>query len=70
MNTKTLKKIGIEALMGFILWTIILTPYMLFVTKMTVEQYITWLAMEVVMVPPIAIFVVNITNRVVRRFIK
>jgi hypothetical protein len=34
------------------------------------EQYITWLAMEVVMVPPIAIFVVNITNRVVRRFIK
>ena len=57
----------IEALMGFILWTIFLTPYVLGVTRMSWEQYQSWLLMQAILVPLIAILVVKITNKVTKK---
>ena len=59
MNLKTL---FIEAILGFVLWTLFLTPYVLLVTSMSLNQYLSWLLMEAILVPPIAVFVVRITN--------
>ena len=65
-----LKKFAIEALLGFILWTLFLTPYMWFIVKTTIEQYTSWLMMQAVIVPLIAIIVVNITNKIVGKLAK
>ena len=52
-----------EAGTGFVLWTIFLTPYMILVTRVSSGQYISWLVMQAVFVPPIAVLVHRITNR-------
>lgn len=62
-----LKKVVFEALIGFVLWTAILTPYVLFVTQMTFNQYLSWLLMQAIIVPPVAVVVLRITNRFTRR---
>jgi len=67
ITKKTLVKFAIEAFCGFVLWTLALTPYMIMVTKVTFEQYISWVIMEAVLVPPIAIIVVNATNWIVKK---
>jgi len=59
-----MKKILLEAFLGFVLWTGILTPYVVFITQMTLEQYLSWLLMQAVIVPPVAIIVLRITNYV------
>lgn len=51
-----------EAIMGFFLWTGFLSPYMIFVTGMTEQQYISWLIMQGFIVPPISVIVFRITN--------
>lgn len=63
----TIKKFAIEALCGFVLWTGFLTPYMLLVVGVSADQYVSWLVMQGLLVPPLAIPVVNITNWVVRK---
>lgn len=67
---KKVTKFFIEAACGFVLWTAFLTPYMLFVVKVTSSQYLSWLVMQLVIVPPVAVPVVNITNWVVKRLTK
>ena len=63
MNLKKVKSYLKEAVLGFVLWTIFLTPYMILVTKVSSDQYIAWLVMQAVLVPPIAVLVYRITNR-------
>lgn len=58
----TVKKFALEAFIGFVLWTLFLTPYMWFIVKTTIDQYLNWLVMEALLVPPIAIVVINATN--------
>ena len=58
----------LEALCGFVLWTLFLTPYMIWIVNVTPEQYGAWLLMQCILVPPVAIPVVNITNWMVKRF--
>jgi len=53
----------IEAGLGFVLWTGMLSPYMIFVTRVTTEQYASWLFMQAFIVPPVAVIVVKITNK-------
>lgn len=62
------KKIVVQALVGFALWTAFLTPYMLFVTKVSLEQYAFWLLMQAVLVPVIAPIVFRITAKAERSF--
>ncbi len=52
---QTVKRLLVEAIVSFIFWTGALTPYMLFVTCMTLEQYTTWLIMQAVLMPPLSI---------------
>lgn len=64
-----IKKVFLEAIIGFVLWTGILTPYVIFVTQMTLGQYLSWLLMQAVVVPPVAVVVLRITNAVTKRLI-
>lgn len=61
------KRMLIEALCGFVFWTLFLTPYMVFVTKMSLEQYISWIGMQLILVPPISIVVMYLTNKVLEK---
>ena len=58
-----LKKIIMESLTGFIIWTILLSPYMIFVVKTTFEQYVSWVGMQAILVPLIAPIVFRITKK-------
>lgn len=62
-----IKKYLIEAFLGFVLWSILLTPYMIFVTKVSLDQYLYWLLMEAIVVPPCSIIVINITNKIEKK---
>ena len=67
MKHKTrFKRFAVEALMGFILWTLLLTPYMLWVTNLTWDQYCSWLVMQAVIIPWMSVIVITITNKVVK----
>jgi hypothetical protein len=67
MNKINVKKVIVEALVGFVLWTIFLSPYMIFVTGLTFGQFLRWMLMQMVISPPIAVMVVNVANRAVKR---
>lgn len=57
-----IKHIVFESLFGFILWTLFLSPYMIFIVQTTIHQYITWLIMQLILVTPIAPVVFRLTN--------
>ena len=42
-----------DAIVAFIFWTVTLTPYMIWVVKTTWEQYIAWVGMQAILVPPL-----------------
>ena len=56
------KKILLEAVLGFTLWTLLLTPYMIFVVRTSLEQYMLWLGMQACLIPPLAPLVFKITK--------
>jgi len=62
------KKTIISSVVGAILWTVCLTPYVWFVTKMTIDQYISWLGMQFILVPLIAPIVFWGTEKVNKKF--
>ena len=65
-----LKKILLEAVTGFIFWTLFLTPYMIFIVQTTTEQYISWLGMQGILVPVIAPIVFRMTKWVIDKYEK
>lgn len=56
-----------EGVIGCILWTILLSPYMLLITKMTTIQYILWIIMEIVLIIPLAPIVFRITKYLMKQ---
>ena len=62
-----IKRFITEAIVGFVVWTLALTPYMWFVVKTTFDQYIAWVGMQATLVPIIAPFVFRITKWVLKR---
>lgn len=56
-----------EGVIGCILWTIFLSPYMLLVTKMTALQFISWIIMEVVLIMPLAPVVFRTTKYIMKK---
>jgi len=42
-----------DAVISFFYWTIALTPYMIFVVKTTMDQYVAWVGMQAILVPPL-----------------
>jgi len=69
MNKK-IKKFLLEALAGFIFWTGCLTLYMIFVVKVNFTQYLGWISMQALLVPPLAPFSVRFINWFVKRVMK
>lgn len=63
-------KFLVQAIMGFILWTLILTPYMFLVTGITFDQYMFWLLMQGIIVPPTSIMVAHFTDKVYSKILK
>jgi len=63
MNMKNFVK---QAVIGFSFWTLVLTPYVILVTKMSLMQYITWVGMNAILVTPLAPIGVRITNKLVK----
>lgn len=57
-----LKTFLVEALAGFIFWTLALTPCMMLVVKVTFKQYLGWIGMQLILVPPLAPFSVQFMN--------
>ncbi len=62
ITKKKLTIVLMQALLGFVLWTIFLSPYVLLITKMTIDQYVTWLIMQLVLATPLSVVVIRITN--------
>ena len=65
----TIKKYLLQAVVGFVLWTGFLTPYMLLVTRVTFDQYLFWLLMQAILVPLIAPLVFRVTIRCEKKFL-
>ena len=56
-----MKQFILDAIVAFIFYTATLSPYMIFIVKTTFAQYIAWLTMQAVLVPPLgAIFAIII----------
>ena len=49
-----IQRILFEAFAGFIFWTAALTPYMIWVVKTTPDQYVKWVLMQLIIIPPLA----------------
>jgi len=64
---RKIAEVIISALLGAALWTIALTPYVVLVTRMTIEQYKSWIVMEFILVPPVAPIVFWVTKRVLKK---
>ena len=62
------KKAILSAVVGSIVWTLALTPYVVFAVGMKLEQYLSWLLMEFILVPPIAPLVFWVTEKVLKKF--
>jgi len=63
------KKYLLQSICGFILWTGGLTPYMLFVVRVNMTQYLKWVSMQIIIVPLFSILAVNLTNKIVRKIL-
>jgi hypothetical protein len=64
------KQVVVEAFAGFVGWTVALTPYMILVTKVTFEQYLWWVLMEIILVPPIAPIVIRFTSWLKKKILR
>ncbi len=48
-----MKRLLIDAVVSFVYWTATLTPYMIWVVKTDQAQYIAWVGMQAILVPPL-----------------
>lgn len=64
------RKFVVSAVVGSVVWSLTLTPYVIFVLGMDVGQYTMWLLMQFIIVPPIAPLVYFLTERVNRKILK
>ncbi|MCX6711442.1 MAG: hypothetical protein NT139_00175 [Candidatus Woesearchaeota archaeon] len=53
LKIRFVKQFVKDAIISFFYWTLILTPYMVFVVKTNLQQYIAWVGMQAILVPPL-----------------
>ena len=53
MSWRNVKKFLRDALVSFIFWTGSLTPYMLWIVGVDPSQYVAWISMQAIIVPPL-----------------
>ncbi len=51
-------------------FTLVLTPYVVFITKMNLEQYISWVIMEYTIVMPIVPISILITEKIRKKILE
>lgn len=49
----SIKKFLRDAIIAFIFWTLTLTPYMILIVRTNPEQYLAWVLMQAILVPPL-----------------
>jgi hypothetical protein len=64
VSVKAVKQFVIDAVVAFIFYTATLTPYMLFIVKTTFDQYLTWLVMQAILVPPLGAIFAMIVRKI------
>ena len=64
ISMKNVKQFVIDAVTAFVFYTATLTPYMIFIVKTTFDQYIAWLAMQAILVPPLGAIFAIIARRI------
>lgn len=65
-----IKKYLLQALAGFVYWTIGLTPYMIFVVRVSASQYWKWVSMQLIISPILSPTSVWFINRFAKIFLK
>jgi len=60
---KALKQILTDALASFVFFTATLSPCMIFVIRVNLQQYLAWLGMQITIVPPLGIVYSEIARR-------
>lgn len=53
MNKTKVRLFLRDAVISFFFWSMTLTPYMIFVVKVNLTQYMAWLGMQAILVPPL-----------------
>lgn len=53
MSKEFLRQFVKDAVISFLYWTLTLTPYMVFVVKTDFQQYVKWVSMQAILVPPL-----------------
>ena len=53
-----------DGIVAFVYYTIVLTPYTIFVMNVTFDQYVAWLAMQCTIVPPAGVGFAWIIRRI------
>jgi hypothetical protein len=53
MSKEFLKQFVKDAVIAFLFWTLALTPYMVFIVKTDFQQYVRWVSMQAILVPPL-----------------
>lgn len=53
MSKEFWKQFVKDAVISFLYWTLALTPYMVFIVKTDLQQYIKWVSMQAILVPPL-----------------
>ncbi len=53
MSKDFLKQFVKDAVVSFLYWTLVLTPYMVFVVKTDSRRYVKWVGMQAILVPPL-----------------
>lgn len=64
MNKEDIKKFIVSALVGATFWTACLAPYMIFVVGVRGEAVVRWVAMQFVLIPPLAPFAIKVDRKV------
>ncbi len=50
---KIIQKFLRDAIIAFGYWTGVLTPYMIFIVRLDLAQYLAWLSMQAILIPPL-----------------
>ncbi|MCX6764389.1 MAG: hypothetical protein NTU58_01640 [Candidatus Nealsonbacteria bacterium] len=53
MKKEFIKQFIKDAITSFVYWTVVLTPYMIFIVKIDFKQYIAWISMQAILLPPL-----------------
>ncbi len=53
MNKQKVMRFLRDALIAFVFWTATLSLYMIFVVHVTLSQYVAWVLMQLILVPPL-----------------